>query len=93
MLSSHGAVNTQEPENSPGHPSNKGAVASSQTVATQAAEEWVGLGARPIFKGGQVVGKISPDGTRIYRITSIDKPDPYINLVNKSTGGNLHVHF
>lgn len=33
------------------------------------------------------------DGTRVARFTSINKPDPYINLENKVTGGNLHVRW
>jgi RHS repeat-associated protein len=73
---------------------NRGAVASSEAVATQAGEEWVGIGARPIYsRTGEVVGKISADGQRVYRITSIDKAQPYVNLENKATGGNLHVRF
>jgi hypothetical protein len=53
----------------------------------------VGVGARPIYKGGEVVGKVSADGQKVYRITSINKAEPYVNLVNKATGGNLHVRF
>ncbi len=74
---------------------NQGAVASSQATALAAAEEFVGAGARPIVDRatGQVVGKISADGSKVYRITSINKAQPYVNLVNKTTGGNLHVRF
>ncbi|MBS1839379.1 MAG: hypothetical protein JST77_00860 [Acidobacteria bacterium] len=74
---------------------NQGATASSKAVALQAAEEWVGPGARPIIDRttGQVVGKISVDGSKVYRITSLNKPQPYVNLVNRATGGNLHVRF
>jgi hypothetical protein len=72
---------------------NKGAVASSKEAALNAADRWVGVGARPIYKGSEVIGKVSADGQRVYRITSIDKPQPYVNLVNKATGGNLHVRF
>ncbi len=74
---------------------NQGATASSEAVALAAAEEWVGQGARPIVDRttGQVVGKISADGTKVYRITSINKAQPYVNLVNRTTGGNLHVRF
>jgi hypothetical protein len=72
---------------------NKGAVASTKEAALSAAERWVGVGARPIYKGGEVIGKVSADGQRVYRITSIDKPQPYVNLVNKATSGNLHVRF
>jgi RHS repeat-associated protein len=72
---------------------NKGAVAASKESALAAAEQWVGVGARPIYKGGEVIGKVSADGQRIYRITSINKAQPYVNMVNKTTGGNLHVRF
>jgi RHS repeat-associated protein len=72
---------------------NKGIVASSKEAALAAAERWVGVGARPIYNAGQVVGKISADGQRVYRITSINKPQPYVNLFNRATGGNLHVRF
>lgn len=74
---------------------NQGAVASSEKAALAAAEEWVGPGARPIVDRttGQVVGKISADGTKVYRITSLNKAQPYVNLVNRTTGGNLHVRF
>jgi RHS repeat-associated protein len=72
---------------------NRGAVASSREVAMQAAEEWVGVGSRPIYKGSEIVGKISADGTKVYRTTSINSAQPYVNLVNKVTGGNLHIRF
>jgi len=58
-----------------------------------AAEEFVGPGARPIYKAGEVIGKISADGTKVYRTTSMNKAQPYVNLINKTTGGNLHVRF
>jgi len=69
--------------------------ASSRAVAEQAAQDWVGAGARDIVdrQTGEAVGKISADGTKIARFTSADKAQPYINLVNKLTGGNLHVGF
>jgi hypothetical protein len=74
---------------------NQGIKASSRAIAEQAAKEWVGAGARPIvdnFGGtGNVVGAISADGTKVARFTSIGKVQPYINLVNKTTQGNLHV--
>jgi hypothetical protein len=70
---------------------------SSREAAEQAAKEWVGPGARAItdnFAGtGRVVGQISTDGSRVARFTSANKPQPYINLVNRTTGGNLHVKF
>lgn len=74
---------------------NKGAVASSKAVALQAAEEWVGIGARPIYRRGtsEVIGKVSADGQRIYRSTSLGKAEPYVNLESKASGGNLHVRF
>ncbi len=71
---------------------NQGAVASSKAAALAAAAEFVGPGARPIYKAGEVIGKISADGTKIYRITSISKAQPYVNLVNRATGGNLHMN-
>ena len=74
--------------------SNRGAVAASREAALEAAEQWVGIGARLIrSRSGQVVGKISADGQRIYRTTSMSKAQPYINLENKATGGNLHVRW
>ena len=74
---------------------NQGAVASSQAAAVAAGEEFVGPGAQTIVDRttGQVAGKISADGSRVYRITSINKAQPYVNLENKVTGGNLHVRF
>jgi hypothetical protein len=72
---------------------NKGAVAASKESALAAAEQWVGAGAKPIYKGSEIIGKVSADGQRVYRITSINKAQPYVNLVNKTTGGNLHVRF
>jgi RHS repeat-associated protein len=76
---------------------NKGAVASSEAVATQTAEEWVGIGAKPIYQNGVQVGKISADGTRVYRTTSLGKPEPYINLIRRTPdnyqAGNLHVRW
>ncbi len=41
---------------------NQGAVASSKAAALAAAAEFVGPGARPIYKAGEVIGKISADG-------------------------------
>ena len=74
---------------------NQGMRASSRAVAEQAARKWVGEGARNIVdrQTGQIVGRISADGTRIAWVTSASKADPYINLVDKVTGGNLHVCF
>jgi RHS repeat-associated protein len=74
---------------------NQGAVASSEKVALAAAKEFVGPGSTTIVDRttGQVVGEVSADGTKVYRITSINKPQPYVNLENKTTGGNLHVRF
>ena len=56
------------------------------------AKEWVGEGSRPITDRltGKVVGEISADGTKVARFTSAETKG-YINLVNKLTGGNLHV--
>ena len=75
--------------------SKRGAVASSEAVALRAAEQWVGIGARPIRDRvtGQIVGKISVDGQRLYRTTSIDKAQPYVNLESKTTGGNFHIRW
>jgi len=74
---------------------NQGAVASSKAAAMAAGEEFVGPGAQTIVDRttGQVAGKISADGSKVYRITSINKAQPYVNLENKATGGNLHVRF
>jgi hypothetical protein len=74
---------------------NQGVKATSKAIAEQAAKDWVGAGARNIVdrQTGGVVGQISADGTKIARFTSLSKPQPYINLVNKTTGGNLHIGF
>jgi hypothetical protein len=72
---------------------NQGAKVASQEVAEAAAKKWVGEGARPLIDRGtgKVIGEISADGTKIARWTSAAKAQPYINLVNKLTGSNLHV--
>jgi hypothetical protein len=64
-------------------------------VAEEAAKEFVGAGARPIFERGtgEVVGEISSAGDKVARFTSAGKAEPYINLENKTTGGNLHVRW
>jgi RHS repeat-associated protein len=72
---------------------NQSIKATSRAAAEEAAEKWVGAGARPIFREGEQVGFVSADGTKVARRTSAGKPDPYINLTNNTTGGNLHVHF
>jgi len=72
---------------------NQSIKASSRATAEEAAEAWVGAGARPILREGEQVGFVSADGTKVARWTSAGKPDPYINLTNNTTGGNLHVHF
>jgi RHS repeat-associated protein len=74
---------------------NQSVRASSKAAAERAAREWVGEGARNIVdrQTGKVVGQISADGKKIARFTSVGKKQPYINLVNKATGGNLHVRF
>jgi hypothetical protein len=68
----------------------------SRQVAEEAAEKFLGQGSQPIraLRGaGEIIGKISADGQRVVRYTSAEKAVPYINLENKVTGGNLHVHF
>jgi hypothetical protein len=76
---------------------NQGATASSKAVALQAAEKWVGPGAKLIRVRGtaKIAGKISADGLRVYRITSINKAVPYVNLIDKTPGAfsNLHVRW
>jgi hypothetical protein len=69
--------------------------AANRKIAEQAAKEWVGEGAKPIVERstGEQVGWKNFDGTKIARFTSINKAAPYINLINKITGGNLHVSF
>jgi RHS repeat-associated protein len=71
---------------------NQGAKVASREVAEEAAKKWVGEGAREITDRGtgQVIGEISADGTKVARFTSAETKG-YINLVNKLTGGNLHV--
>jgi RHS repeat-associated protein len=72
---------------------NQGAKVASREVAEAIAKRFVGEGGRPLLERGtgKVIGEISADGTKIVRWTSIDKAQPYINMVNKLTGGNLHV--
>jgi RHS repeat-associated protein len=67
----------------------------SREAAEQAAKEWVGSGARQIVdrNTGAPTGWISADGARVARFTSANNAEPYINLQNKVTGGNLHVRF
>jgi RHS repeat-associated protein len=75
---------------------NQSVRATSRDAAEQAAKDWVGAGSRPIRAGrgtGQIIGEVSADGQRVARFTSAGKASPYINLENKATGGNLHVHF
>jgi hypothetical protein len=71
---------------------NQGAKVASREVAEEAAKKWVGEGAREITDRGtgKVIGEISADGTKVARFTSAETKG-YINLVNKLTGGNLHV--
>lgn len=71
---------------------NQGAKVASREVAEEAAKKWVGDGAREITDRGtgKVIGEISADGTKVARFTSAETKG-YINLVNKLTGGNLHV--
>jgi RHS repeat-associated protein len=74
---------------------NQSVQATSRQAAEQAAKEWVGQGARTLTnrQTGQVVGQMSADGSKVARFTSAGKAQPYINLENRATGGNLHVHF
>jgi RHS repeat-associated protein len=55
----------------------------------------IGEGAQPIVERstGAQVGWKSADGMKIARNTSANNAQPYINLVNKAIGGNLHVRF
>ncbi len=39
------------------------------------------------------LGFQSADGTKVARFTSLNKAQPYVNLENEVTGGNLHVRF
>jgi len=73
---------------------NQGVKVASRDVAEQAAKKWVGEGARPITDRatGKVVGEVSADGTKVARFTSAETKG-YINLVDKITGGNLHVRW
>ena len=70
---------------------------STREMAYKAAEQWVGRGARIIrdSRTQRVVGKVSEDGMRVFRLTSIGKESgkAYINLVSRTTGGNLHVYY
>ncbi len=72
---------------------NDGELAADKNIVKQAAEQFVGNNARPIYdRAGNYVGEISADGTKVVRYTSANNlDDPYINFENKQTGGNLHV--
>jgi RHS repeat-associated protein len=73
----------------------QGIKVASRDVAEQAAKDFLGPGAQPIrgdFGVGPQVGWKSADGTRVARWTSAETKG-YINLVNKTTGGNLHVRW
>jgi len=74
---------------------NDGVFASSRDIANNAAESFVGNDAMPIYDrtSGEQIGKISSDGNKIARYTSLNKDEPYINLENKQTSGNLHVRW
>ena len=74
------------------------AQASSLKVGLQAAQQWVGMGARVITdqRTREAVGQINADGSRVWRWNNLTRPDPYLKLVtrNPATGahtGNLHV--
>ena len=72
---------------------NQGAKVASRETAEAIAKRWVGEGGRQLTDRttGKVIGEISADGSKVARYTSIDKAQPYINLVNRITGSNLHV--
>lgn len=74
---------------------NDGIVASSQSIAEAAADQFVGDDAAPMVDRNTkvYVGQRSADGLRQARYTSASSNDPYINLENESTGGNLHVRW
>jgi hypothetical protein len=74
---------------------NQGIKVASREIAEQAAKEWVGEGAEPIYAdrgAGTQVGWKSADGTKVARFTSANTAG-YINLVNRITGSNLHVRW
>jgi hypothetical protein len=74
---------------------NDGITVSSKSVAQDAAEQFVGEDSTPMYdrNTNEYAGQESADGTRQIRYTSANSDDPYINLENKSTGGNLHVRW
>ncbi len=70
---------------------------SSEGVARQAADEFLGPGKQPLIqnygsRAGQQIGWKSADGLRIVRIDT-GAASPHYNFQNLATGGNLHVHF
>jgi len=76
---------------------NQSVRVANRQVAEQAAKEWVGEDAEAIpdthgGKSGGQAGMKSAGGTKIARTTSAATKG-YINLVNKATGGNLHVRW
>jgi RHS repeat-associated protein len=74
---------------------NTGVKVASREVAEQAAKEWVGEGAEPIYAShgsGPQIGWKSADGAKVARFTSAETKG-YINLVNNTTGSNLHVRW
>jgi hypothetical protein len=71
----------------------------SEAVAQQAADRFLGSGARPIsgarpWETGAEKGWVSADGQRVVRFSHVDAGGggPHWNFQNKLTGGNLHVY-
>ena len=67
-----------------------------QAVAAEAADAFLGAGARPFFqhygsRAGQQIGIKSADGTKLV-IWDLHKAQPHLNFRNTLTGGNLHVY-
>jgi hypothetical protein len=75
---------------------NNGDIVSDKNIAEEAAKQFVGDDSEAIYdrQSGNQVGEVSADGLRVARYTSADEPnDPYINLENKPTSGNLHLRW
>ncbi len=74
---------------------NDGDVAPDREAAEEAAKQFIGENSTELVERqtGEYVGQKSEDETRIVKYTSVNKSDPYINLENKPTNGNLHVRW
>jgi RHS repeat-associated protein len=75
---------------------NQSVQVASEDVAKQAADQFLGPGAKPIYANrgaGPEAGWKSADGARVVLDTHVDAQGVHMNFINKTTGGNLHVRW